>query len=137
MLIPVEAGYGKATASYSYSPGTIVARDSFTGIVAASVLNARSPEAGAAWVTAGSATDFTGASSVFTVDRVGRDTATAGWRVAVLGSSMTDQFVNAKVVNISAVGDTAVVVRYTDTSNYLRFWGVVVGSTFALGCRAD
>jgi hypothetical protein len=32
MLIPVEAGYGKATASYSYTPGTIVARDSFTGL---------------------------------------------------------------------------------------------------------
>jgi hypothetical protein len=90
LLVPVEAGYGKATATYSYSPGVIVARDSFT-VADGTALNTRTPDAGAAWATSGVATDFTALSN-----QMKRATNDAGsFRYAVLGGSMTDQDVQS------------------------------------------
>jgi hypothetical protein len=125
MLFPVEAGYGKATASYSYTPGTIVARDSFAGLGSAAALNTRTPDAGAAWVTSGVATDFVGDTTVSTATtqpRVTRSTnlVEAEARAGVLGGAMTDQEVSAVAYTAQLEVKMGVIARYVDNNNYLR-----------------
>jgi hypothetical protein len=129
MLIPVEAGYGKATADYAHSPGVIVARDSFAGLGSGTGLSGRTPDVGAAWVSAGVATDFVGSTTTETTTtqpRVTRTTAVVEVtpRLAVFGSAMTNQEVAANAyIGGSFEGEArsqGVVARYVDSSNYLQ-----------------
>jgi hypothetical protein len=124
MLIPVEAGYGKSVASYTYSAGVITGRDSFTGMVGS--LNARVADAGGTWATSGSATDWTygpGLNGVAQV-AIGRATATdASPRFGILGSSnFTDVEVTSTILRVATgtSSDRGVIARWTDSSNYLR-----------------
>jgi hypothetical protein len=126
LLFPVEAGYGKATASYAYTPGVISARDSFAGLGSGAALHARTPDAGTAWATSGVATDFVGSittETTTTQPRVQRSTASIETeaRAGVLGSAMTNQEVQATSYSsaFAALVSMGVIARYVDDDNYL------------------
>lgn len=125
-LIPCGDGYGKARATYTYQPGAVVARDSFTGLGSGAALSARTPDAGAAWATSGVAPDFVGSTTTETTTtqpRVTRSTNVVETeaRVAVLGSAMTNQQVQATAYTsaVSALVSMGAAARYVDDDNYL------------------
>lgn len=130
MLIPVEAGYGKARASYAYTPGVITARDAFSGTTAGNNLNGRTADVGGTWATSGSATDYVFADpvSILTVESASRvTTSDASARFAILGTATpTDSQVDVGLYSVLASVPTSgdiyqgVIARWTDSSNYLR-----------------
>jgi hypothetical protein len=144
-LIPVREGYGKARATYSYSPGVVVSRDDFTSTTAGVALNARVAPAGGTWATSGSATDFTfvdSISGVGTAEAIRRGTVSdASPRFAILGSTV---FTNCEVSVGTYVGvttssgfvDLGVILRWVDSSNYIaayrRFDSNGTATTYAL-----
>lgn len=140
-LIPTEAGYGKLRASYSYTPGVISASDAFTGMAAAAALNARTPDVGAAWATSGATTDFAGETvagvavpGASGAPRVVRSTtADSGFRYGVLGGNMTDMEVAALTYHGGTGVITAVVARWVDASNHLRFQWVAPATGSVVG----
>jgi hypothetical protein len=123
MLIPVEAGYGKATATFSYSPGVITARDDFTGTTAAAVLNGRVAPAGGTWVTSGVATDFVFADPAgsITSETIVRSTGSeASRRYAILGTATTtDTEVSVRFRTTLVEAEHSAIARWTDSSNHL------------------
>lgn len=126
LLIPAAEGYGRARASYAYTPGVLVARDEFTSTSSGGALSGRVAPLGGTWATAGDATDlafvdFLGGEGV---QRSTTSDATVG-RFAVIGSTnYTDVEVSAAVLqNVTANPiSSGVLARYTDTSNHLRFF---------------
>jgi hypothetical protein len=129
-LVPVSDGYGKARASYSYVPGAIVAQDSFQGTTAGNALNGRVAVTGGTWATSGDATDFVFDDIFYAlfdgVESIVRSTnaAEATGRFAILGATnYTDVQVDARIKwSVSATAATlALVARWTDASNHLRF----------------
>lgn len=121
VLVPVESGYGKARAAYSYSPGVITARDSFTGTTAGGALNARSADLGGTWATSGTATDFTfyDSGAIEGVQRA-TGTDTGAGRFALLGTSVyTNTEVNATVSSAPIGAYAGLVLRYVDATHYV------------------
>lgn len=129
-LIPVTAGYGKARAVYSYTPGVATGYDNFTGTTAGNNLNARTAVSGGSWATSGATTDFTftDLTDALSVDGEGLVRATnsdAGRRFAILGSTnYTDTEVSSDVGTFGAPSVTTyielgVIARWVDSSNYL------------------
>jgi hypothetical protein len=137
-LVPAER-YGRARGTYVYNPGVVGGRDSFTGITAATALNARAAPAGGAWATSGVATDFAALDGPGSGDEtMGRSTASdASPRYAILGSTnYTDTEVGVSFYAGSAFGiDTAVykgvIARWVDSSNYAAA-RVLANHTFQL-----
>jgi hypothetical protein len=126
LFFPAGEGYGKARAAYNYTPGSLVARDEFTGTTAGAVLNARVAPTGGTWATSGAATDFVAADAPAATDEtVSRSTTadTGIGRVAILGStSYTDLEVGVqKTLAAGGFAHTvSLFLRYVDASNYLR-----------------
>jgi hypothetical protein len=128
VLVPQAAGYGVARAVYSYSSGISTGYDAFVATTAGVALNTRTAPLGGAWATSGDATDFVFADQFTTgdgVETIVRSTAAAetSGRFAILGStSYTDSQadVRAKFSAGSFNQEQAVILRWTDSSNYLR-----------------
>ena len=125
-LIPVAEGYGKARASYAYSPGVLVARDEFTATTAGAALNGRVAPQGGTWATSGAATDFAAADAPAAGESQTRaTTGDTARRLAVLSGALTDTEVSVRVqfTNLSWAYDTGdeggVIARYVDASNYM------------------
>lgn len=130
VLVPVDEGYGKARATVaSGGASAINGRDSFNGITAGTVLNARTAEAGGTWATSGAATDFTAwdapLASDETMTRQTVSDALPG-RYAVLGSTnYTDTAVSFELWRqflgpIYLPFHIGAILRWTDASNHLR-----------------
>lgn len=133
-LMPAEQ-YGRARATYAYSAGVPVAADAFTGITAATALNARAAPSGGTWATSGSTTDYAAADGPIT----GNETETratvsdsGSGRHAVLGSTnYTNTEVGVDVWRTVTAGtattfQTGVQARWVDASN--RFQAVLNGA---------
>ncbi len=118
-LIPTSAGYGKARASYSYTPGVLSGFDDFSATSAA--LDADTADLGGNWATSGSATDL----AIAVAGTVTRSTAaieTPG-RFAILGSTnYTDTQVAIRFYGTynTSVYAQSLIARWVDSSNYLR-----------------
>ena len=139
-LVPAGEGYGKAyVPPRVYQPGALAAFDDFDNMTPAANLNTRTPSLGAAWVTAGMATDFTGQATLPstgspTVVRATGPTDTSP-RVGVLGSAMTEQEVSARIWWFNyGFGNSrsGVVARYVDINNYLTAYVTTVSVAGAL-----
>jgi hypothetical protein len=128
LLLPSEQ-FGRAVATYAYSPGLLVARDDFSGRTAGVALNATAMQAGAGnWATSGSATDLVAADAPAVTDEtVSRaTTADAGPRYAIAGSATpTDIEVGVDTIRtasgISAALAQTLIARWTDSTHYLYF----------------
>jgi hypothetical protein len=128
-LVPVSDGYGKARATYAYSPGVIVGRDSFVSTTATNPLGTRAAPAGGSWAVSGDATDFAfsdsfGSTSTESIVRSTTAVETNG-RYAILGTTnYTDTEVSVRGAIsgyvLTTVLEQAVIARWTDSSNYLR-----------------
>jgi hypothetical protein len=106
----------------------LVGRDEFTGTTAGGTLNGRVAPAGGTWATSGSTTDFSFADGPGTgVETLSRATGSdASPRFAILGSTTytnTEAGVSYARAS-SALIVPAVILRWTDSSNYLavRHW---------------
>jgi hypothetical protein len=128
LLMPSEQ-FGRAIATYAYSPGLLVARDDFSGRTATVALNATAMQAGAGnWATSGSATDLVAADAPGATDEtISRaTTADAGPRYAIAGSATpTDIEVGVDTIRtasgISASQQQILIARWTDATHYLSF----------------
>ncbi len=121
-LVPVTDGYGKARATYTYSPGVVVGYDYFTGTTAGVALNARVAPSGGTWATSGSATDFAFADDFFG-EQVKRSTVSdASARYAILGATAYTDSEVAVLIQTQATTTTAqgLIARWVDASNHLR-----------------
>jgi hypothetical protein len=126
MLIPAER-YGVAWATYSYSPGVLLARDEFTGMTAGANLNARSAPLGGTWAVTGTITQVVAADAPGTDESIQVSTSadTGDGRYALLGSgSYTDIEVGMRVRIPNSFGPISPIqrvnARYVDFSNHLR-----------------
>lgn len=124
-LFPVNEGYGRLEASYSYQPGVVTAHDEFTGTTAGSVLNGHIAPTGGTWATSGATTDFTFKDDLPDTgdENIGRSTSgDSDYRYAILGATTrTNVEVGASIWTQQTIStDQAVIVRWTDSSNYLR-----------------
>lgn len=129
-LVPAQEGYGQARAGYTYQPGVLLGRDEFTGIAAATALNARVAPLGGTWTTSGGATDLTAQDAPLATDETMRRTTTsdgafpANARHARLGASnYTDIEVGVDIqftVSNLAIAP-AVLARWVDVSNFVAF----------------
>jgi hypothetical protein len=128
VLIPQADGYGVARAAYSYATGIATGYDAFVGTTAGVALGVRAAPLGGSWATSGDATDFAFADQFITGDTVEsiiRSTAAAetNGRFAILGStSYTDSQVDVRAKFSAGTfnQEQAVILRWTDSSNYLR-----------------
>lgn len=116
-FIPVAEGYGKARGVQSTAPGTIVAFDNFTTGTLSGALNARTPAAGAAWATSGSATDWAVGSG-----KVSRSTVSdAEPRFGIVGAALGNMSV-ASAMTTAAITTGAVtlgvITRWVNSTNY-------------------
>ena len=121
ILIPVEAGYGKARGTYAHQPGVRVGSDDFTSTTAGGVLNARTAPVGGTWAVSGAATDLV-FSDAFGGEQITR--SATGIRYAILGTST---YTNVEVVATAerdgppgASVSQGVIARWTDANNYVR-----------------
>jgi hypothetical protein len=121
--------YGRAVATYAYSPGLLVARDDFGSRTAGVALNTTAMQAGAGtWATSGSATDLVAADAPAVTDETmtRSTTADAGPRYAIAGSATpSDIEVGVDTIRtasgISAVLQQLLIARWTDSTHYLSF----------------
>lgn len=131
ILVPTSDGYGKARASYAYTPGAVVGYDNFAATTAGNALATRAAPAGGSWATSGETTDWTFQDSFITGDTIETirrnvQTDTTTGRFAILGSTnYTDTQVDVRLRNSSSsVGPSSskqsLIARWVDSSNYLR-----------------
>lgn len=133
-LMPVDHGYGVARAVSPNLTGVLTAFDHFSSTTSGGNLNGRASPAGGSWVTSGAATDFQFIDALAATNNgseaVSRSVASSSFRYGVFGSAMTDQQVSATVgsefdesywASVSGMGESGVILRWTDSSNYLRF----------------
>jgi hypothetical protein len=125
LMMPADR-YMKVRAPYVYKAGVLVARDEFTGRAAALALNTLVAPLGGTWATSGVATDFVAADAPLSTDEtMARSVATteASARFAILGST---NYIDSEVGlshyrTLAYYYDSAVIARWVDSSNYLRF----------------
>jgi hypothetical protein len=127
-IVPASL-YGRARATYRYSPGVLVARDEFSSITAGTVLNARVAPTGGTWATSGATTDFTaadfaiGAETEETMSRA--TTSDASRRYGILGSTnyaateVATRFYATAPPPGSALPIMGVIARWVDASNHV------------------
>jgi hypothetical protein len=133
VLMPVDAGYGKARATYTATAGVLNGYDRFKATTAGNALNTRSAPVGGAWATSGATTDFVFSDGVTLgpddVESVQRETTadTAFGRFGLLSATTyTDTEVGVAAtydeITGSANGDLVmgVVSRYVNATNFLR-----------------
>ena len=126
ILVPSSAGYGRARAVFAYSPGLLAGLDSFVGTTAGNPLATRTAPLGGSWATSGDTGDYVFSDSFpGPAEGLLRTTSvveTTG-RFAILGStSYTDVQVEARMQSsINAQSEQALVARWVDASNHLRF----------------
>jgi len=135
-LVPAGEGYGKARATYSYSPGVVVGRDEFTGTTSGGALNARVAPAGGTWATTGAATDWAFADGPLSTEesvlRTSAAVETFPGRIATLGSTnYTNVEVASWIQRHAALSTMGVVARFVDINNLLVAYNNG-GSTFVL-----
>jgi hypothetical protein len=153
-LVPAMEGFGEARATYAYQPGTVIARDEFTGNVAGTALNGLLAPLGGTWTTSGSATDFTAADAPLATDEtMSRATLSDGAfpanaRHARLGATnFTDIEVGVDIRFTAAFLSLGIGVfaRWVDASNFVAFGnfvgadspGIYVYVAGALSARYD
>ena len=126
-LVPTSDGYGKARASFSYSPGVATGYDSFIATTSGATLNGRVAPSGGTWATSGDAPDFVfydyfntvANDRVESIDRVNSGPETTG-RFAILGATnYADTQVDVSVW-MGNNAEAAVIARWTNSNNYLR-----------------
>lgn len=126
LLVPVDAGYGKARAPFSPQSGVTQTFDDFSSTTAGGALSGRTPIVGAAWVTAGSPTDFAfvDGPNLYEESVTRSAVSDTGYgRFATAGGSVTNTDISVNVAR-NVVGSNAnfelgLVARYVDISNYL------------------
>jgi hypothetical protein len=127
VIFPVNEGYGRLEAAYSYVPGGVVEHDEFTGTTAGSALNGHTAPVGGSWATSGATTDFTFADGPASGDEsVQRATTSdSDFRYGILGSTITGDVEVAVDTQVAySSGDAnayqAVVAAWTDSDNLVR-----------------
>ena len=123
VLVPVEAGYGRARGQTETGAGVVAATDGFAQ--AAGALNAKTMALGGAWATSGSGADYQVDGSGNMSRTAGSDGSWAG-RVALAGTTnYTDVDVAVRMwgFNLPATHPnahfTGLLVRYVDANNWL------------------
>jgi hypothetical protein len=136
LLVPVDEGYGRAVASYSFSRGVTAGYDQFTGTTNGSNLNARTAPLGGSWATSGATNDFTFAdpSGSIVSETIARSTTSdSTYRYAILGTTnysrvaVSSDFLVENTTIASGVVYQGVTARWTDASNW--FGATMIRST--------
>lgn len=128
MLQPVAEAAGRVIAAPASLANitTISARDDFTGTTVGAAVSGRTPQVGAAWATAGAATDFAFADGPDGGETISRSTTsdTGQGRFAVFGPTQATQAIRADF-RVSAWPSTAqgkqcgAILRYVDANNFV------------------
>lgn len=135
-LIPVDFGYGIASATSAPSMLSVSARDFFDQGTLSGSLNGLALPYGGSWATTGGSTpDFTKGSSV-----VKRTVSTAGRLVAVAGTTslvetLVDASINDAPVPASGQGFVGVMARYVDANNWLSYGATRINGSLFMQVR--
>lgn len=131
-LLPVDEGYGRLEAAYSYQPGVTTAFDDFSLVAAGSALNGHvAAQTGGTWATSGVTTDFA-YSTDFSDHWVKRSTTSdASERFAILGSATPSNVEVGVTVRIVGAADTNptfmdALARWTSSAAHLRLVALFV-----------
>lgn len=130
VLVPAGEGYGRARGVGPITASSINGYDDFGSLAPAAALNTRVAPAGGTWATSGVATDFAG-NTLPPGLPFRQTTSDASPRFAILGST---DYTNMQVEVVAyytwpvfiANVRSAVIARWTDSSNYLyALWKAV------------